>query len=39
MAGGSLSGDLSGASNLEYFGTVASQDVDTSGFAKVAHRD
>ena len=39
MAGGSLSGDLSGASRLEYFGTAARVDVDTSGFAGVEHRE
>jgi hypothetical protein len=39
MAGGSLSGSLSGASRLRYFGTVARLDVDTSGIAGVEHRD
>jgi hypothetical protein len=39
MAGGVLSGDVSGASHVEYFGTIASQDVDTSGIARIEHRE
>lgn len=39
MGGGTLSGDVSGASHVEYFGTVASQTVDTSGFASIEHRE
>jgi hypothetical protein len=39
MGGGVLSGDVSGASHVEYIGTVASQRVDTSGIARVEHRE
>jgi hypothetical protein len=39
MAGGSLSGDISGASEVEYLGTISAQDVDTSGFASLRHRE
>jgi hypothetical protein len=39
MAGGSLSGDISGASAVEYFGTISAQDVDISGFANIEHRE
>jgi hypothetical protein len=39
MAGGRLSGEIVGASRLEYYGTVASQDVDTAGIARVQRRD
>jgi hypothetical protein len=39
MGGGSLSGSASGVSNVDYFGTVASQDVATSGFANIEHRE
>jgi hypothetical protein len=39
MAGGSLTGDVSGASEIEYFGTISAQDVDISGFASIEHRE
>jgi hypothetical protein len=39
MAGGRLTGDLSGAANLNYSGTVSEQNVDTSGFVTVRRRD
>lgn len=39
MAGGTLSGDVAGVSNVEYFGTIASQDIDTSGVASLEHRE
>jgi hypothetical protein len=39
MAGGRLEGDVSGATSLEYFGTVSSLDVDTSGIASVKKLD
>jgi len=39
MAGGRLTGDMSGAANLEYFGTVSEESVDTSGFVNVRRRD
>ncbi len=39
MAGGKLSGNLSGASNLEYAGTVSEQTLTQSGAGSVRHRD
>jgi Putative auto-transporter adhesin, head GIN domain len=39
MTGGRLSGDLSGAANLEYYGTVSAETVDRSGMVNVRHRD
>lgn len=39
MAGGRLTGDISGATNLEYYGTVSAEDVDKSGMVNVRHRD
>ena len=39
MAGGRLTGDMSGASNLEYYGTVSEQSVDKSGFGQRSSRD
>lgn len=39
MTGGSLSGRVSGVSRIDYFGTVSSQDIHTSGLARVEHRD
>jgi hypothetical protein len=39
MAGGRLTGDLSGAANLNYYGTVREESVDTSGFVNVRRRD
>ena len=39
MAGGRLSGDLSGTANLEYFGTVSAESVEKSGFVNVRRRD
>lgn len=39
MAGGRLSGDLSGTSNLEYFGTVSAETIDKAGLVNVRHRD
>jgi len=39
MGGGRLSGDMSGFGNLEYYGTVSEQTVDSSGFANVRQRD
>ena len=35
MAGGRLTGDMSGAGNLAYLGTVSEQSVDTSGFVNI----
>jgi len=35
MAGGRLTGDMSGAANLEYSGTVSVEDVDKSGMVSV----
>jgi putative autotransporter adhesin-like protein len=37
MAGGSLSGDVSGVSRVDYFGTVSSQDVRASGVSRIEH--
>lgn len=39
MAGGRLSGDLSGTANLEYYGTVSQENIDRSGFVNVRRRD
>jgi hypothetical protein len=39
MAGGTLTGDMSGAGSLEYFGTVSEESVDTSGVANVRRRN
>ena len=39
MAGGRLTGDVSGAGNLEYSGTVSEQSVQSSGFVNVRRRD
>jgi hypothetical protein len=39
MAGGRLTGDVSGAANLEYFGPVSEQSVQQSGFVNVRRRD
>ena len=39
MAGGRLSGDLSGTANLEYYGTVSVENIDRSGFVNVRRRD
>jgi hypothetical protein len=39
MAGGRLTGDLSGAASLEYSGTVSEERVDKSGFVNVRRRN
>ncbi len=39
MAGGRLSGDLSGTANLEYYGAVSAETIDRSGFVNVRRRD
>ena len=39
MAGGRLSGDLSGTANLEYYGTVSEERVEKSGFVNLRRRD
>ena len=39
MAGGRLTGDLSGAASLEYSGTVSEESIDKSGFVNVRQRD
>jgi hypothetical protein len=39
MAGGRLTGDMSGAANLEYYGTVSEEAIDKSGFVNVSRRD
>lgn len=39
MAGGRLTGDMSGAGNLEYSGTVSEERVEKSGFVNVRRRD
>ena len=39
MAGGRLSGDLSGTANLEYYGTVSAERIDRAGFVNVRRRD
>jgi hypothetical protein len=39
MAGGRLSGDLSGAASLEYYGTVSAETIDKSGLVNVRRRN
>jgi hypothetical protein len=39
MAGGRLTGHLSGAANLRYSGTVTEESVSTSGAANIRHAD
>jgi hypothetical protein len=39
MAGGRLTGDMSGAGNLQYYGTVSEESVETSGFVNIRRRD
>jgi len=39
MAGGRLTGDMSGAANVEYFGSVSAETIDRSGISSVRHRD
>jgi hypothetical protein len=39
MAGGRLTGDMSGTSNLEYSGTVSEERVEKSGFVNVRRRN
>jgi len=39
MAGGRLTGDMSGFAKLAYFGTVSEESVDTSGFVNVRRRN
>lgn len=39
MAGGRLTGDISGATNLEYYGTVSEESVDKSGMVNVRRRE
>ncbi len=39
MARGRLTGEMSGAGNLAYRGTVSEQSVETSGFVNVHHID
>jgi hypothetical protein len=39
MAGGRLTGDMSGAANLEYYGTVSEEAIERSGFVNVTRRD
>ena len=39
MAGGRLTGDLSGAANLEYSGTVSEEAIEKSGFVNIRRRD
>jgi hypothetical protein len=39
MAGGRLTGDLSGAANLDYYGTVSDESVDRSGLVTVRRRN
>lgn len=39
MAGGRLTGDVSGAGNLEYYGPVSEQSVQSSGLANIRRRD
>jgi putative autotransporter adhesin-like protein len=38
MAGGALSGRVSGVSRIDYLGTVSSQDVRASGVSRIEHR-
>jgi hypothetical protein len=39
MAGGRLSGDISGAANLEYSGNVSAETIDRSGMVNVRRRE
>jgi hypothetical protein len=39
MAGGRLTGDMSGSANLEYYGTVSEEAIERSGFVNVTRRD
>ena len=39
MAGGRLTGELSGAANLNYYGTVSEASVETSGFVNLRRRN
>jgi hypothetical protein len=39
MAGGRLTGDMSGTANLEYYGTVSEERVERSGVVNVRRRD
>jgi hypothetical protein len=39
MAGGRLTGDMSGAANLEYSGTVSEESVEESGFVNIRRRN
>lgn len=39
MAGGRLTGDMSGAANLEYSGSVSEESVEKSGFVNVRRRN
>jgi hypothetical protein len=39
MAGGRLTGDMSGAANLEYFGTISEEAIEKSGSVNVSRRD
>jgi putative autotransporter adhesin-like protein len=39
MAGGRLSGDMSGTANLEYSGTVSEETIDRSGFVNIRRRN
>lgn len=39
MAGGRLTGDLSGTASLEYYGTVSEERLDRSGFVNVQRRN
>jgi hypothetical protein len=39
MAGGRLTGDISGTGNLEYSGTVSEERIERSGFVNVRRRD
>lgn len=39
MAGGRLTGEVSGAGNLEYYGPVSEQSVESSGFVNIRRRD
>lgn len=39
MAGGRLTGEMSGAGNLEYYGTVSEERIERSGWVNVRRRD
>ena len=39
MAGGRLTGDLSGFGNLEYYGTVSEEAVEKSGLGSIRRRN